>query len=128
MHNTLKALAAILLLFPAWANAAPALRAVGTIDLPGLPGERFDYLRVDEVGRRLFVTHLGAGQIYVVSLGDHKVATIRGAQGVEDVAYVPELNRLYTSNWGENRIGVADLDTMQVIDRIPTATKPDGMD
>ena len=80
------------------AQAAPALRAVTTIDVPGPLGERFDYMRVDDAGRRLFVTHLGANQTYVVSLTTLAVATIRGTPGVEDVAYVAELNRLYTSN------------------------------
>ena len=99
------------------------------MELPGPPGERFDYLRVDPAGGRIFVTHLGAGQVYVVSLKDQKVlATIPGTPGVEDVAYVPEMNRLYSSNWGENKIGVIDLATMKVIERIPTGNKPDGME
>jgi YVTN family beta-propeller protein len=111
------------------ASAAPALRKVAELDLPGPLGERFDYMRIDQAGKRLFVTHLGAGQIYVVSLADLKVtATIKGTPAVEDVAHVPELNRLYTTNWGENKIGVVDLATMQVIERIPTADKPDGIE
>lgn len=111
------------------ANAAPALRKVAEIDLPGPPGQRFDYMRIDDAGRRLFVTHLGAGQIYVVSLGDLSVTgTITGTPRVEDVAHVPELNRLYTSTWGDNTIGVVDLATLAVVDRIPTANKPDGIE
>ncbi len=111
------------------ATAEPVLRKVAEVDLPGPPGQRFDYMRVDVPGRRLFVAHLGANQIYVVSLADLTVTgTIHATPGVEDVAYVPELNRLYTSNWGENRIGVVDLTTMQVIERLPTANKPDGIE
>lgn len=110
------------------AAAAPPLRPVAELELPGPPGERFDYLRIDPVGKRLFVTHLGAAQVYVVSLPDLKLAgIIKGTPGVEDVAHVPELNRLYTTNWGENKIGVVDLATLQVIERIATADKPDGI-
>ena len=121
-------LALVALLVCHAAEAAPALRPVTTFDVPGPLGERFDYLRVDDAGRRLFVTHLGANQTYVVSLTNLTVATIRGTPGVEDVAYVAELNRLYTSNWGENKIGVIDLSTLQVIERLPTASKPDGIE
>lgn len=116
-------------LVPPPANAAPALRKVAEVDLPGPPGQRFDYMRIDDAGRRLFVTHLGAGQIYVVSLSDLSVAgTVAGTPRVEDVAHVPELNRLYTSNWGDNTIGVVDLATLTVVERIPTANKPDGIE
>jgi YVTN family beta-propeller protein len=115
--------------FAAPADAAPPLRKVAEIDLPGPAGQRFDYMRVDEEGRRLFVTHLGVGQIYVVSLSDLQVkGTITGTPRVEDVAYVPELDRLYTSNWGDNQIGVVDLASLKVVDRIPTGAKPDGIE
>ncbi len=114
---------------PLPADAAPALRKIAEIDLPGPPGQRFDYMRVDDAGRRLFVTHLGAGQIYVLSLTDLSViGTVTGTPRVEDVAHVPEMNRLYTSNWGDNTIGVVDLATLAVVDRIPTANKPDGIE
>ncbi len=111
------------------AHAAPALTKIAEADLPGPGGLRFDYLRVDAAGGRLFVTHLSANQIYVVGLNDLRViGTIKGTPGVEDVAYVPELNRLYTSNWGENKIGVVDLTRMEVVERIATANKPDGIE
>lgn len=129
MKPWLCTLVALQLLVASAAAAAPALKKVAELDLPGPLGERFDYMRIDHAGKRLFVTHLGASQVYVVSLTDLKVAaTIKGTPAVEDVAFVPELNRLYTTNWGENKIGVIDLATMQVVDRIPTAEKPDGIE
>ena len=86
-------------------------------------------MRIDDADRRLFVTHLGAGQIYVVSLNDYSViGTVTGTPRVEDVAHVPELNQLYTSSWGENTVGVVDLATLAVVDRIRTANKPDGIE
>ena len=46
-----------------------------------------------------------------------------GAEGVE---YVPELKKFYTSNAGDNTIGVVDLKEMKVVKKIPTEAKPDG--
>jgi DNA-binding beta-propeller fold protein YncE len=34
---------------------------------------------------------------------------------------------VYTSNWGEEKIGVVDLRTMSVIKRLPTESKPNGI-
>ena len=34
---------------------------------------------------------------------------------------------MYTSNWGEEKIGVVDLRTMSVIKRLPTESKPNGI-
>ena len=46
-----------------------------------------------------------------------------GAEGVE---YVPELKKFYTSNAGDNTIGVVDLKQMKVINKLKTEAKPDG--
>jgi YVTN family beta-propeller protein len=54
------------------------------------------------------------------------VATIVDTPGAEGVEYVPELKKAYTSNAGDNTIGVLDLRQMKVIKKIPTEAKPDG--
>lgn len=46
-----------------------------------------------------------------------------GAEGVE---YVPALRKFYTSNAGDNTVGIVDLRTMKVIKKLPTERKPDG--
>jgi 3-hydroxymyristoyl/3-hydroxydecanoyl-(acyl carrier protein) dehydratase len=45
--------------------------------------------------------------------------------GVEGIEYVAELKKFYTSNAGDNTIGVVDLRQMKVVKKIPTE-KPDG--
>ena len=47
--------------------------------------------------------------------------------GAEGVAYIAEGKKVYTANWGENKIGVVDLRRMTVVRRIPTEDKPDGI-
>lgn len=107
--------------------AARALKKIATIELPGPAGKRFDYLTIDPATHRLFVAHLGAGNVYVVDLATNKVLdTITHVPGVEGVTIVPELQKLYTSDWGEDAIGVVDLNRMVILTKIPTESKPDG--
>ena len=114
------------------AAAAPApaeatLKQVATIDLPGPPGKRFDYLTIDYDDGYLLSAHLGAGLLYVIDLKTNKVVkTIPDVPGVEGVEYVPELKKIYTSDWHEKKIGVIDLRQGKVIAKLPAQEKPDG--
>jgi len=108
-------------------NAPALLRKIATLDLPGAPGKRFDYLTIDYKDGYLLSAHLGAGLLYVIDLKTNKlVKTIPDVPGVEGVTYVPELDKAYTSDWYENAVGVVDLRQMRVIKKLPTESKPDG--
>src|SRR5229473_1586912 len=103
------------------------LKQVATFDLPGPGGKRFDYLTIDADDHYLISAHLAAGQTYVIDLRTNKVvATIADTPGAEGVEYVPELKKFYTSNAGDNPIGVVDLKQMKVIRKLKTEAKPDG--
>ena len=127
--------AAVFLLFPArsrHSSASPratgaTLRQVASIDLPGPPGKRFDYLTIDYDDNYLLSAHLGAGLLYVIDLKTNQVVrTIPDVPGVEGVEYVPEFKKVYTSDWHERKIGVIDLRQGKVIARLPAQQKPDG--
>jgi DNA-binding beta-propeller fold protein YncE len=108
--------------------AGTTLKRVAVIDLPGPPGRRFDYLAIDDDDRYLFSAHLAAGLLYVIDLQtDTVVKAIPNLPGIEGIAYIPELKKVYTSNWWENTIGVIDLRQMAVVKKLPTEEKPDGM-
>jgi DNA-binding beta-propeller fold protein YncE len=103
------------------------LKEVAKFDLPGPAGKRFDYLTIDPDDRYLLSTHLAAGQTYVIDLRSNKVvATITDTPGAEGVEYVSDLKKFYTSNAGDNTIGVVDLRQMKVVKKLPTEKKPDG--
>jgi DNA-binding beta-propeller fold protein YncE len=105
-----------------------ALKRVATIEVPGPAGQRFDYLAIDYDDRYLFSAHLGPGLLYVIDLKANTVVkAIPHLPGVEGVAYVPELRKVFTSNWHENKIGVIDLRRMEIIKKLPTVEKPDGI-
>lgn len=106
---------------------AQTLKNIQSIELPGAPGKRFDYLKIDYKDHYLFSAHLGADQIYIIDTIKGKLLkTISGTPGVEGIEYVSDLNKIYTSNWRDHSIGVIDLKTMSVIKKIPAEMKPDG--
>ncbi|MHB8524671.1 MAG: YncE family protein [Candidatus Acidiferrales bacterium] len=117
--------AALLLL--ASAAIAAALKPIATIDLPGPKGKRFDYLTIDYADHYLLSAHLGAGILYVIDLHANKlIKAIPDVPGVEGVVFAPDVHKVYTSDWLENKIGVIDMRTMKIIKKLPTESKPDG--
>lgn len=103
------------------------LKQIGTIELPGPKGERFDYLTMDDEDHYLLSAHLGPGILYVIDVRTNKlVKAIPGVPGITGLEYVPGLRKVYTSDWGEEKIGVVDLRSMSVIRRLATAAKPNG--
>lgn len=131
MHNRiLFAVAAIVLACVPSLRAqapAPTLKKIAEFDLPGPPGKRFDYLTIDSEDHYLISAHLAAGQTYVIDLRTNKVvATVADTPGAEGVECVSELKKFYTSNAGDNTIGVVDLKQMKVIKKLQTERKPDG--
>ncbi len=105
----------------------PTLKKVAEFDLPGPLGKRFDYLTIDTDDHYLLSAHLAAGQTYVIDLRSNRVvATVTDTPGAEGIEYVPELKKFYTSNAGDNTVGVVDLRQMKVVKKLRTEKKPDG--
>lgn len=120
-------LTAVMLLLTAVSSAGQTLKRIATIDLPGPLGKRFDYLTIDYQDHYLLSAHLGAGILYVIDLKNNRlIKAIPDVPGVEGVEYVPELHKVYTSDWLEDKIGVIDLRQFKIIKKIPTRSKPDG--
>ena len=106
---------------------AQTLKEVTKFDLPGPLGKRFDYLTVDDEDQFLLSAHLGPGILYVIDMRTNKVVkAIPGVPGITGLEYVPGARKVYTSNWGEEKIGVVDLHSMSVVKRLPTDAKPNG--
>jgi len=106
-------------------TSSPSLRKIIEFDLPGPLGKRFDYLTIDPDDHYLISAHLAAGQTYVVGLRTNKVvATVADTPGAEGVEYVSELKKFYTSNAGDNTIGVVDLPQMKVVKKLSTDHYP----
>jgi len=82
---------------------------------------------MDDEDHYLLSAHLGPGLLYVIDVRTNQlVKAIPGVPGITGLEYVPGLRKVYTSNWGEEKIGVVDLHSMSVIKHRPTASKPNG--
>lgn len=103
------------------------LKKIASVELPAPAGKRFDYLTIDYDDHYLFVAHLGAGLLHVVDLQSLKlVRTIPDVPGIEGVEYAPDIKKVYTSNYYENKIGIVDVRELKLIKKLPTENKPDG--
>src|SRR5260370_30784878 len=95
---------------------AQTLKQIASIDLPGPKGERFDYLTMDDEDHYLLSAHLGPGTLYVIDVRSNTlVKAIPGVPGITGVEYVPGLRTAYTSDWGEEKIGPVDFQTLTAI-------------
>jgi DNA-binding beta-propeller fold protein YncE len=103
------------------------LRLVSETPLSGGP-VRFDYTALD-VGRgRLFIAHMGAGELIDVDVRTHAVVrTLPNLPDVHGVIVVPDKHRVYATATGNNQVVAIDEDSGQVVFRAPTDTYPDGL-
>ena len=86
----------------------------------------WDYLAVDEVARRLYVSH--ATKVVVLDLDrDAVVGEITGTPGVHGIALAPALGRGFTSNGRENKASIVDLKTLKTLEKISTGGNPDAI-
>jgi streptogramin lyase len=89
-------------------QSSPVLRRVADVPLPGGTA-RFDYQSLDDASGRLYVAHMGAGQVVVFDTGTRQVLTvIDGLPQVTGVWVVPELDRLYASTTGVHQVAIID--------------------
>lgn len=86
----------------------------------------WDYLSVDEIGRRLYVSH--DTRVVVIDIDkDMVVGAITNTPGVHGLAVAPDLQRGITSNGRENKASLVDLKTLQTLSKVETGQNPDGM-
>ncbi|NVD71847.1 YncE family protein [Duganella sp. BJB1802] len=108
---------------PAAHAADYAVRQTWTLDQAG----RWDYLEVDPVRHRLFVTR--GDRVQVLDLSSGKVAgQIGGLQRAHGVAFAQKLNLGFASSGGGNSVVVFDLATLQTRQEVKVAGQnPDAI-
>src|SRR6266516_2103480 len=86
----------------------------------------WDYLSVDAVGRRLYVSH--GTKVVVIDLDkDQVVGEIADTPGVHGFAVAPELGRGFSSNGRENKVSIVDLKTLKTLSKAETGENPDAI-
>lgn len=86
----------------------------------------WDILTVDSAARRLYLSH--ATKVILVDLENNSVAgEIADTPGVHAFVVVPELQRGFSSNGREGKVGVVDLTTLKTISKLDSGENPDAM-
>ncbi len=84
----------------------------------------WDFLEVDAANRKLYVSR--GTRVIVVDLATEKVVgEIPDTPGVHGIAFVPDLNRGFTSNGGDSTVTVFDLKTMKTLGKVKANGRPD---
>jgi YVTN family beta-propeller protein len=86
----------------------------------------WDYIAVGPGNNRLYVSHGTQVNILDETTGD-SVGVIPNTTGVHGIAFVPSLNRGYTSNGRLNNVTVFDLKTNQVLSQVAAGQNPDAI-
>lgn len=103
-------------------DAASRYDKVHTIKVGGEGG--WDFLEVDAANRKLYVAR--GNRVVVVDIDTEKVVgEIPDTPGVHGIAFVPELNRGFTSNGGDSTVTVFNLKTLKTLGKVKANGRPD---
>jgi DNA-binding beta-propeller fold protein YncE len=94
---------------------------IKTVSLPQAPGNReyFDYLRVDNDARRVYVTH--GTEVLVLNADDYSlIGKIGGLQLSHDVLIMKELGKGFITDGDGKKVHVFDPKTLQVTGEVVT--------
>jgi DNA-binding beta-propeller fold protein YncE len=112
---------------PATPRTAAPLRVVADIPLPG-SASRFDYQSLEPESGRLFISHMGSGQLVVVDVRTGRVlANLDGFPRVTGVLAVAAERRVYASATGDHAVVVVDDSALAIVARVPGPAFPDGI-
>jgi DNA-binding beta-propeller fold protein YncE len=117
-----------------WSGAVPPastadapLRLIADVPLPA-SASRFDYESLESASGRLFISHMGAGQLVVFDVRAGRViGNLDGFPTVTGVLAVPAEHRAYASATGDHAVVVVDDSTLQIVARVPGPRFPDGI-
>jgi hypothetical protein len=107
----------------AFSRAEGQYTKIGDIHIGG--SGSFDYLTVDSAARRLYVTH-GTEIVVIDTSTQAIVGRIADTPRVHGIAIAPG-GRGFTSNGGENKVGIVDLKTLQTLSKVETGLNPDAI-
>lgn len=86
----------------------------------------WDYLAVQPHSDKLFLSHGNQVNIINKKNGD-SLGIIPNTMGVHGIAFIPSLNKGYTSNGRSNTVTVFDLKSNAVLSQIETGQNPDAI-
>ena len=104
--------------------ADPSYHFIKEIPVGGVA--KWDYLKIDPDGHRLYLTH--ASKVEVIDLDKGTiVGSIENTPGVHGIAFAPKLGRVFTSNGKENTASIVDEKTLKTLSKVVTGANPDSI-
>jgi DNA-binding beta-propeller fold protein YncE len=88
--------------------------------------EGWDYISIDSVARRLYVSHGTKVEVLDADSGS-RVGVIEDTPGVHGIAIATGMNRGFTSNGKEDKVSIFDAETLKLIEKIDVGKGPDGI-
>jgi DNA-binding beta-propeller fold protein YncE len=99
------------------AGNSSTLSLVADIPLPGR-ATRFDYQSFDPQTSRLYIAHMGDGELLVFDTQTRRVVTrLPGFPTVTGVLVVPELHRVFASAAGSHEVVIVDTEKLKTVAR-----------
>src|SRR5256884_6346846 len=112
---------------PPASTAEARLRVAAAVPLRG-SASRFDYQSLEPASGRLFISHMGAGQLVVFDVRAGRViGNLDGFPSVTGVLAVPAEHRAYASATGHHAVVVVHDSTLQIMARVEGPRFPDGI-
>lgn len=102
-------------------------RVVADVPLPGRVG-RFDYQSFDPTMGRLWIAHMGAGEVLAFDVRTRRtVARVRDMSGVTGISVAPDLQRVFAALSSGHAVAILDSRDGRVLARVPGGRFPDGL-
>ena len=102
-------------------------RVVADVPLPGRAA-RFDYQSLDPTTGRLWIAHMGAGELLAFDTRTRQVvARVPDMPRVTGVLAVPTLQRVFATLSGSHEVAVLDARSGRVLARVRGGRFPDGL-
>jgi DNA-binding beta-propeller fold protein YncE len=105
----------------------PKWHVVADVLLPGKPA-RFDYQSLDASTGRLWIAHMGAGEVIVFDVKSRRVvARVPNMPGATGIGVVPAVHRVFVSLSAGHAVAVLDSRDGHLVARVPGGSFPDGL-
>jgi DNA-binding beta-propeller fold protein YncE len=105
----------------------PGWHLVADVPLPG-KAARFDYQSFDPAAGRLWIAHMGAGEVIAFDVRSRRVVSrVSNLPGATGVRVVPSLGRVYVALSASHEVAAIDSRSGRVLARIRGGRFPDGL-
>lgn len=110
---------------------------VSVVDIPGkrvaqtfpVDAKRSNRLKFTPDGRRVLISDLATGNLLVIDVASKKeIKRIKVGSGIAGILVAPDGSKAYIGATPDNYVGVVDLKTLEMTEKISTGKGPDGMD